>query len=490
MHTQTATLIYPHQLFAAHPALAPGRPVYLIEEPLILTENPIHRQKLVFHKLTMDSYEAKLSSDGYEVIRLSIHEYPRTSDVWARLVQDGVAEIHVADTTDDYLERALKDSGLTRMWYESPGFLLSKAEACERFQKSKRFMASFYKALRKDRNILMTEDGEPVGGQWSFDAENRQKVPKGTQVPSDPVFRTEPVIAEAAVWAETVPAEQYGEAGCWLPTDHVSAHTYLGAFLTERFASFGPYEDAMLVEHTRLWHSTVSPLINIGLLTPHEVLEAALKYAAEHEVPLPSLEGFVRQILGWREFIRASYETDGRAMRRQNFFNATRTLSATEWEGATGLLPFDTVAKRALTYGYTHHIERLMVAGNYFLLTGTHPAEVYRWFMGLYLDAYDWVMVPNVYGMSQFADGGSFATKPYLSGANYLRKMSDFPAGAWEATWTGLYWHFIATHEAVFANNHRLSMMPRTLARMNEATREAHHSSATVYLQTLQNQVR
>jgi deoxyribodipyrimidine photolyase-related protein len=225
--------------------------------------------------------------------------------------------------------------------------------------------------------------------------------------------------------------------------------------------------------------------LNIGLLTPRYVIDTTLAYAATHNVPIASLEGFVRQIIGWREFIRASYEVDGRMMRGKNFFLHTRTLTPKWWQGTTGIVPLDTMIGRALAYGYTHHIERLMVAGNLMLLSGLHPDEVYRWFMGLYIDAYDWVMVPNVYGMSQFADGGSFATKPYISGAAYIKKMSNYPKGDWEAIWTALYWNFIATHKNVFLQNHRLSMMPRLLEKMTKETRTGHENLATTWLESL-----
>ena len=481
----TATIIYPHQLFATHPALAPDRPVYLVEEPLLLTYNPIHRAKLILHKCSLDAYQTHLETAGYTVTRLTIHDHPRTTDVFARLQRDGVTTIHIADTTDDYLERAIQKSGLTRVWYESPLFLLSRQEAMARFTDSTRQLARFYKQLRLDRNILVDTDGQPHGGQWSFDTDNRKRLPNDCPIPEDISSYGNRDTVAAEEWAAQVAAEQYGEATCWLPYTHEGAQKFLQEFLCARFATFGPYEDAMTTHGIRLWHSTLSPLINIGLLTPEQVLDAALTYATAHAVPLNSLEGFVRQLLGWREFMRASYEVDGRVMRTQNYFQHTRRLSAAEWQGETGLLPFDHVTATALQYGYTHHIERLMVVGNYFLLTGTHPDEVYRWFMGLYLDAYDWVMVPNVYGMSQYADGGSFATKPYIAGANYLKKMSDFPSGAWEATFTALYWHFIASHQETFAQNHRTSMLPRTLARLAAETRDAHYTRATSYLAQL-----
>lgn len=479
-----ATVIYPHQLFTDHPALAGGRPVYLVEEPLLLTHNPIHRQRLVLHKLSMDAYENHLKDTGYEVARLFIHDHPSTNDLFDRLRQDRIDQVHIVDTTDCYLERAIADSGIERIWYDSPLFILPKEEACERFIASKRFMANFYKQLRKDKVILVDDVGAPTGGQWSFDEDNRQKISKDIELPEDIRTYGNADTKAAAEWVESVDAELYGEAGCWLPYTHAGAQEFLQEFFTKRLHNFGPYEDAMTTGGVRLWHSAISPLLNIGLLTPQDVLDQAIAYAGNHDVPINSLEGFIRQILGWREFIRASYEVDGSTMRQQNFFKHTRSLPKSFWTGSTDVAPVDHVINTALQYGYTHHIERLMVMGNFMLLSQIIPHDVYRWFMGMYIDAYDWVMVPNVYGMSQFADGGSFATKPYISGANYIKKMSDYPGDkdGWEATWTGLYWNFINTHLATFKNNHRMSMMPRMLEKMNQETREDHFQIAKEFL--------
>ncbi|MBO1254734.1 cryptochrome/photolyase family protein [Alteromonas sp. 5E99-2] len=477
----SATLIYPHQLFEHHPAISKSRPVYLIEEPLILTYNPIHTAKLMLHKLTMDVYEGLLQSNGHQVYRIRLQDIQTNADVFALLHQRGIHEIHVADTTDAYLEKALEHSNLQRVWYETPCFLLTKNGALSRYKKSKKFMANFYKTLRKDMNILM-EDGKPVGGKWSFDEDNRKKIPKQEVLPEEIAFIESSRIQAAKVWAENTSAETYGEGKCWLPTTHSEAKSYFIHFLHHRFDKFGPYEDAITQRGIRLWHSGLSPLINIGLLTPKYIVKTALQYACENAVPINSLEGFVRQIIGWREFIRASYESDGNTMRTSNFFQHNNTLKPQFWTGDTQLPAVDNAIKNALDTGYNHHIERLMVMGNVMLLSEIHPNEVYRWFMAMYIDAYDWVMVPNVYGMSQFADGGSFATKPYIAGANYIKKMSDYKSGAWEQTWTGLYWHFIHKNINIFKANHRLSMMPRLLEKMDEQTRQRHLRSAEKFI--------
>lgn len=484
-----ATVIYPHQLFTHHPALAQGRMVYLIEEPLFLTEFPIHTQKLLLHRLSMQAYKAELEQNGYTVTYLEISHLTDTAMAFSMIKNAGYTTLHIVDTTDFWLEKRIDHAAnvhdFTVLRYQSPLFILEKSEAVSLYQTSKKFMATFYKKMRTRTHILLEDDGSPVGGKWSFDSENQKKLPKGIILPPDIAYLDTPEIKEAVAWLDTFPNERYGEARVWLPYTRATALLYLDSFITERLAQFGAYEDALTTTHVRVFHSTLSPLINIGLLSPREVIDAALAYAQTHDTPLSSLEGFIRQILGWREFIRAAYESDGVPMRTKNFWQHTRPLPDTFWTGTTGLIPLDAAIKNALAFGYNHHIERLMVLGNFMLLCQTNPDDVYVWFMAMYVDAYDWVMVPNVYGMSQFADGGIFATKPYISGSNYLRKMSDYQSGPWEEIWTALYWNFIETHVDFFKKNHRLSMMPRLLENMDPAKRASYKEKATEHIQGL-----
>lgn len=481
-----ATIIYPHQLYTNHPALAAGRPVYLIEEPLFLTEFPTHTQKLLLHRLSMQAYKTELEAQGYTVTYLSIDSLPTTASVFSLLAQAGHTTLHIVDTTDSWLrmriESAASTHSFTLVHYESPLFILSKAEAVDLYKDSKKFMATFYKKMRQNKNILLEADGTPTGGKWSFDSDNQKKLPKNSTLPPDITYLHSSEIVAAVTWLSTFKSERYGDTCVWLPYTRTGALVYLENFLHERLGQFGAYEDAISTTHTRLFHSTVSPLLNIGLLSPLEVIEAALAVARTQVIPLASLEGFIRQILGWREFIRASYECDGGVMRTQNFWNHTKTLPSSFWSATTGILPLDTAIQSALRFGYNHHIERLMVLGNFMLLRQTHPDLVYRWFMAMYVDAYDWVMVPNVYGMSQFADGGIFATKPYISGSNYLKKMSNYQSGDWEIIWTALYWNFIDTHTVFFTTNYRLSMMPKLWQKMEPGKKQMLLAVAKKYL--------
>ncbi|MDG1333264.1 MAG: FAD-binding domain-containing protein, partial [Crocinitomicaceae bacterium] len=213
--------------------------------------------------------------------------------------------------------------------------------------------------------------------------------------------------------------------------------------------------------------------------------QRSLEFAKEEDIPINSVEGFVRQIVGWREFIRGMYECKGQYSRTQNHWKFDRKIPVSFYEGTTGIDPVDDAIKKVLETGYCHHIERLMVLGNFMLLCEFHPDEVYRWFMELFIDAYDWVMVPNVYGMSQFADGGTFATKPYIGGSNYIKKMSNYGKGDWTATWDGLFWRFIDKHQDFFLSNPRMSMMVHSFNKMSPEKQEEHLTNADDFLKKL-----
>lgn len=484
-----ATIIYPHQLYTEHPGVTKGRTIYFVEEPLFFTEFPVHAQKLMLHRLSMKARFNEMKDEGHDVHYIE-HSSNTTKQILQSIVDQGIKVFHIADTTDTWLEKRIgnfcAENTVKRVLYESSLFLLDKQDAINRYQSSKKFMHRFYQSMRKDFDVLM-EDGSPVGGKWSFDHDNRKKLPKNHTLPNDITYYENEEIEKAEQWVTSLDADIYGTSSWWLPYTRTSTLEWFNDFLEERFNDFGTYEDAMTTQSVRIYHSAISPLINIGLISPQEIIEKVLAHAQQHDVPINSVEGFVRQIIGWREFIRASYEHDGTTMRNKNFFKAPETLSECWWKGMTEIDPLDHAIKTALEYGYTHHIERLMVIGNAMLLSHIHPDEVYKWFMAMYVDAYDWVMVPNVYGMSQFADGGSFATKPYIAGANYIKKMSDHAPGAWNDELTGLYWNFINTHINVFKENHRMAMMPRLLEKMDKDKKEAHIKNAHTFLERVKS---
>jgi len=319
--------------------------------------------------------------------------------------------------------------------------------------------------------------------------ENRRRLPKGYVEPWLPPVapsRYEPVVRALIA---THFAEHPGELGpLWIPFDHAGAHAWLQCFLQERLTDFGPYEDALSQHQGTLHHSLLSPLLNIGLLSPAAVIEATLEHVQTRQecgqpVPIASLEGFLRQVIGWREFVRGIDRVHGQRQAAGNFWNHQRRLAPCWNDGSTGLPPLDAAIERLNRLGYNHHIERLMVLSNLMLLCEIHPGEVHRWFMERTLDSYEWVMGPNVYGMGQMSDGGLFATKPYICGSNYILKMSDFKKGPWCEIWDGLNWRFIDRNQEFFRGNPRLSMMVRLLERMDPQRRQLLNSAAEAFLE-------
>jgi deoxyribodipyrimidine photolyase-related protein len=356
------------------------------------------------------------------------------------------------------------------------------------------FQTSFYTEQRKKRNILIEKDGSPVGGQWSFDVENRKKIPKNTSIPSIHFFESNSYIEEAKQYINTNFKNNPGKSEApftkadkqlYYPITHLDAKKAMEQFIAEKLDQFGIYEDAMVVAEKTLFHSVLSPLLNVGLLQPDEFLQALLIAYQKGKAPINSIEGIVRQITGWREFVQLTYRKIGGQQRTKNFWGFTKKMPASFYTATTGIAPIDTSIEKLLESGYNHHIERLMVLGNFMLLCEIHPDEVYQWFMEMYIDAYDWVMVPNVYGMSQFADGGMITTKPYICGSNYLMKMGDFPKGDWQATWDGLFWRFLSKQRMVFAKNPRWAMLLSTWDKMPEDKRATHLNNAEKFLTEL-----
>lgn len=489
----TVSLVFPHQLFEKHPALIKGCPVLLVEEHLFFRQYNFHKQKLVFHRASMKAYQQFLDSMGYQVTY--IEENEKIADIrnlMPYLKQKSISEIHYTDVTDYLLEKRIANEArklkIKVNKYDSPLFLLS-AEQIGRyfFGKQRFYQTEFYREQRKHFKILLDAQLQPAGGKWTFDTENRFKYPKGRKPPEVIFPKPNEHWVEATTYVKKNFSSNYGEiSGSFIyPTTFSESHTWLKQFLQKRFAEFGDYEDALVYSESILHHSVLTPMMNVGLLTPDEIVDQAVTYFDENKIPLKSCEGFVRQILGWREFIRGVYQTKGSQERTTNFWKFKRKIPKSFWDGTTGIPPIDNTIKKVLATGYCHHIERLMVLGNFMLLCEFDPDEVYKWFMELFIDSYDWVMVPNVYGMSQFADGGLMATKPYISGSNYLMKMSDYQKGDWQPIWDGLFWRFLHTNRDFFLKNPRLGMLVKTFDKMPKEKQVKHIQTADNYLQTL-----
>jgi deoxyribodipyrimidine photolyase-related protein len=460
-----AALIYPHQLFVDHPALVGVSDVVLVEEPLLFSQWTFHRQKLMLHRASMMRFAEDCRQRKLKVHYVEAATLDDTAAIAPVLKRLRIRSVQYVDPCDDWLSTRLTDGlrqhGIIAKVIADPHFL-TPLPVIQAFVEGKKrlYFTDFYVAQRQRLGILLEPDHKPTGGQWSFDPDNRKKLPNGISVPTGCRVEENDDVREARQRTrERFPSAIGFDGDFSYPTDHAGAAAWLDDFVRERLASFGDYEDAISSTQEVLFHSVLTPMLNIGLLSPQQVVDAAL--AERDRIPLNSLEGFLRQVIGWREFVRLVYLTHGRRQRTRNFWEFTREIPSGFYNGSTGIDPVDHVIRQVLRTGYCHHIERLMILGNFLLLCDVHPDAVYRWFMALFIDAYDWVMVPNVYGMSQYADEGMMTTKPYISGSNYVLKMSDFKRGPWCEVWDGLYWRFIDRHADFFACNPRMAMMVR-----------------------------
>lgn len=494
-------LVLPHQLFAKHPGLKRNPDKIVLVEDSFFFGDPaypmtIHQQKVWLHRATMKRYAAGLQSKGHDVGYIDYNpKKPRLMDqlptVLSRAEMKGKT-LAVIDPTDYMVEKHLRNVcdryGLELERLPNPGFLNSPEQNRDYRRGKKRwFMADFYKWQRRRLDVLMEGD-QPQGDRWSFDEDNRKKVPKKLlgEIPELLKLKRDTFDREAVQYVNERFASHPGSVdSLYYPTTHAAAKRWLQHFLEHRFERFGEYEDAIVEGESWLWHSMLTPALNIGLLTPDQIVKAAVKFARQHDVPINSVEGFIRQVIGWREYMRATYEDLGVTMRTTNRWEHHHVMPQCFYDATTGIDPVDDVIERLLKTGYCHHIERLMVLGGFMFLCGLHPDEIYRWFMEMFVDSYDWVMVPNVYAMSQNADGGAITTKPYFSGSSYVRKMSHYPRGEWCDVWDGLYWRWIWLHREELGSNPRWAMMCRMAEKMDDEKRQTHLHHAEAFLERI-----
>jgi deoxyribodipyrimidine photolyase-related protein len=465
--------------------------IFLAEDAVDLNAHRFHKQRICLYLSAIRHYKDELNEAGFDTVHAEIDTKDRTigfETALASVVKDrSVSELSVFEIEDHAMDErvrafAIKHS-LKLRTLESPMFLVNREGFADYIKEAKRpNMATFYQSLRKKTGILMDGD-KPVGGKYSFDSENRKKAPSDRIYP----FRKMPErdYCDGSVLSfvnREFPNNPGSLAQFNWATTRSDALARLDDFLENHFASFGTYQDAIVEDNPTLHHSLLSPYINLGLITPKELLDRVMAHARHFEIPLNSLEGFVRQLIGWREFVRGIYHQFDEQMQVSNHWDHHRKLNEVWYTGETGIPPLDAAIHNVMQNGYTHHIERLMVIANLMNLCEIHPKEVYRWFMELFVDSADWVMAANVYGMGLMSDGGIFATKPYISGSNYIRKMSHYPKGPWCDVWDGLYWRFIDRNRDWLSSNPRLSMSVRTLDRMDRTKFQKISDAAEAFL--------
>ena len=483
-------VILGNQLFPLR-LLPPARDVgvFMAEDMGLCTYEKHHQQKIVLFLAAMRSYADELRAAGYTV---DYHQLDTSSEasyedrLGETILSSGHDALQHFEIEDKPMESRLKvfaaANDLPRKELPSPMFTCSRDEFRKYAEgKSRLLMGDFYKQQRRRLGVLVDLDGEPAGGRWSFDTDNRKKLPRHTRPPQISWAHPGKYVSEVIDVVATAFAGHPGNATqfCW-PTTRQQALEWLDDFVANRLGQFGPYEDAMTTRSATVFHSVLSPCLNLGLLTPDEVIEKAV--SVRDTVPLNSLEGFVRQVIGWREFVRGIYRECSERQENSNFWSHERELTAAWYDGTTGVPPLDVAIQTAQRLGWTHHIPRLMVLGNLMTLCEIRPASAHRWFMEMFVDSSEWVMGPNVYGMGLFSDGGIFATKPYICGSNYLLKMSDYPKGPWCDVVDGLYWRFIDKHRDFFAGNARLALMPRALDRLDAARKKRIIAAANSFL--------
>jgi len=547
--------------------------VYIVEEPRYFTDFKFHKMKLAYHRASMKHYYDELCSEiGRN--RVKYVEFKEVSDSFYEKLQKPVAYVCPVDhKLEDKLEKILgkatknfveqvknvelkgkamkvvsssTDKKRARVNddedVEAPAgkkakvekksnhimldnltFLVSFTEVQKlkpQIFKNNRYMHDeFYKYQRKKLDILMKNGAAPEGGKWSFDEMNRQPLPNGIKipkaVPNNCNSKTRKYIDEAKTYVHKNFEKNYGYMDNLqvFPMTHSDAITWLDKFLEERLGEFGPYEDAMTdrANEPFLFHSVLTPMMNIGILKDEEVVQRADAYykANKSRIPLHSYEGFIRQVIGWRNYVYTIYQLDGRKQAEANFFKFGKKINNVAWwEGKTGIPPIDSIIKqRILPFAYMHHIERLMYLGNTLLICGYKPTEVHRIFMEWSIDSYDWVMVPNVYGMSQFSDGGMMMSRPYFCSSNYMDKMSSFKrspkkaivqekengnenskglaGNPWFQVFDAVYYKFIADHKEYLKKNYATSRQVLHWEKKSSADQKKIISVANNFLETV-----
>ena len=465
---------------------------FMAEDLGLCTFEKHHKQKILLFLSSMRSYCENLKKNKFKIEYLKIENKSFKLDYLDKLKKiiksKKITELSCFEIEDKFFEKKMnsfsKEEKIKLNIVQSPMFLNSRDQFKKYLSKSKKpFMATFYKDTRRNLNILMKKDGSPEGAKWSFDQENRNKLPKNILIPKYPEIKQTIHTKKLKIIIEEIFKNHPGNlTNFWFATEYEEVIKILNFFIKEKLNLFGDYEDAVDQKNNILFHSALSPYLNIGLITPELIIQKVLDSHKKNKIRLNSLEGYIRQIIGWREFMRGIYQNYSNKMEKENFFNQNRKMKKTWYEGNTGLPPLDYAIKNVLNNGWSHHIERLMILSNVMNLCEIKPTYVYKWFMEMFVDSSDWVMVPNVYGMGLFSDGGIFATKPYICGSSYFLKMMNFKKGEWCNTMDGLYWRFINKNRSFFLKNPRLTMMVRILDKMKTDRRKLIFSAADRFI--------
>ncbi|WP_370308220.1 cryptochrome/photolyase family protein [Sphingobium abikonense] len=465
-----------------------------------------HKAKIAFILSAMRHHAERLRALGWTVDYVTLDAPDNsgsfTGEVAHAIERHAPRAIHVTEA-GEWRVRSMLDSWETRFAipvtiHEDDRFLCSHAEfdswAAARKQMRMEF---FYRDMRRKTGLLLTEAGEPEGGQWNYDADNRKPAPDRDLLMPHPIrFRPDGVTQAVLEMVADRFADHIGSLDHFhFAVTHEEALRQRKRFLDEALPRFGDYQDAMLTDEPFLWHSILSPYINAGLLDPRELCqEVEARYRAG-KVPLNCAEGFIRQIIGWREYVRGVYWHEGPDYGTRNALKAQRDLPDFYWTGETDMHCLAQAIGQTIDHGYAHHIQRLMITGNFALIAGIDPHQVHVWYLEVYADAYEWVEMPNTIGMALFADGGLLGSKPYAAGGAYINRMSNYcgscrydvkkRVGDDACPFNALYWDFIARNERTLSRNPRMAMTYRNWQRMKPEDREATRAQAAKFLDHL-----
>lgn len=485
-------IVLPNQLFEFNKLINKNSFVYIYEHPLYFTHYKYHKLKLTLHRATMKEYYDHLLTTYHCTVKYLEYTY-NISKLFKKLHNK---RVNMFDPVDHDLAKEFKSlskkNNIELFMYDTPLFICKMNDLTEYLINNKYHQTTFYIWQRKRLNILL-EDNKPIGGKWTYDTENRLPFPQNFHTDTKFNINNSKYVKNAAIYINTHFKNNPGDnTSFYLPTNYRDSMKHLKKFIKTKLNCFGPYQDSVSKDIIFGCHSVLSPLLNIGLITPNQVITKVLKYyeTHKHTTKLSSIEGFIRQIIGWREYMRMVYMFEFKRLTTSNHFNHHRKLNNDWYTANINITPINDIIKKVLKYGYAHHIERLMYLGNFMLLSEINPTEIYNWFM-IFIDAYPWVMAPNVYGMSQFSSGFLLSTRPYFSSSNYINKMSDYhrkPSHKinlddreyeWYEIWDALYYNFIHNHKKEFAKNYALASAVshwnnKSKAEQNKLLRIAH----------------
>ena len=461
---------------------------------------PHHPKKIAFTFTAMRKFAAALQAEGWQVAYTRLDDSNNAGSIPAELLRRaeefGTDQVVATEPGEWRLINALRDVPLALTLLEDTRFICTHREfdAWAEGRKALR-MEYFYREMRRKTGLLMEGD-KPIDGKWNFDHDNRKPAKGDMFRQTPPKAQTDEVLKQVLDLVEARFDSNFGSLHPFhSQTDRAGALRALDHFITHALPDFGTYQDAMLQDDPYLYHAVIGLYLNAGLLGPLEVCERAARAYADGQAPINSVEGFIRQIIGWREFMRGIYFREGPDYATRNALDHDRKLPALYWGGDTQMNCLKHAVGQTRDLAYAHHIQRLMVTGNFALLAGVDPAQVHEWYLAVYADAYEWVEAPNVIGMSQFADGGVVGSKPYVSSGAYIDRMSDYcgachyrvkdKTGPRACPFNLLYWHFLIRHRDRFAGNPRMAQMYRTFDRMAEDRRTTVLAEADAFLQKL-----